>query len=205
MRAAKILRCFAFFWVVILSVATFEYIKFKPDTGFLKLKQEAVRSGWYLPAFYSHIFASSVILICGFFQFSKRIAPGSKTHRLLGKIYIYGVLFFAAPGAYVMCFFIGRGTGVFTSFILQNTLWVIFTTWSIFSIRKGDITSHINMGIRSYSLAFAAVTLRFYIWLFHILENGVNIEHSYLFIAVLSWFPNLILVEILIRRNAHTI
>ena len=50
---------------------------------------------------------------------------------------------------------------------------------------------------RSYALAFAAVTLRFYIFLFTVLGNGVGFAHNYLIIAFLSWVPNLILVEII--------
>ena len=54
---------------------------------------------------------------------------------------------------------------------------------------------------RSHALAFAAVTLRFYIWLFHVLGDGVAFENNYLIIALLSWIPNLILVEIINRRD----
>jgi len=178
-----------------------ETIGFKPDTGFLKLKQLAVASGYYLPAFYSHIFGSSVVLLAGLFQFSKKVRANVHAHRFLGRIYVYGVLLFSAPGAYIMTFFINRGTGVFLSFFVQNTLWIIFTIASLLAIKKGNVNQHIFMTRRSYALAFAAVTLRFYIWLFHVLGDGVAFENNYLIIALLSWIPNLILVEIINRRD----
>jgi len=201
MKPASLTWYFALFWVSILSFATLEYIGFKPDTGFLKLKQAAVVTGWYLSAFYSHIFGSAVVLLAGLFQFNKRVRSNLKTHRFLGRIYIFGILFFSAPGAYVMTFFINRGAGVFISFFIQNTLWIVFTIAALSAIKNGKIETHIAMTRRSYALAFAAVTLRLYIWLFSVLGNGVNFEHNYLIIALISWVPNLILVEILNRKE----
>jgi uncharacterized membrane protein len=195
---AKILRGLALIWILILSVGTvYYYGSFNTHEGFLLLKQFAIKTGIYLPAFYAHIFASSLILLVGFAQFSKRIYSNKKLHRLLGKIYVFGVLFFAAPGAYIMTFFIHRGTGVFISFCLQNTLWILSTIAAWRFAVAGRIPLHVCMVRRSYALAFAAVTLRFYIWLFTVLGNGVNFENNYLIIAFLSWVPNLILVELI--------
>ena len=193
--AGKLIRYFAFILVLILCLGTLPYLSFKPDIMFLKLKQFAVKTGFYLPAFYAHIFGASTILIAGFFQFSKRVQDNKKLHRLLGKIYVFGVLFFAAPGAYIMTFFIHRGTSVFISFLLQNTLWIIFTAsaWALIKNRKID--SHIMMMRRSYSLAFAAVTLRFYIWTLTVFGHGVAFENNYLIIAFASWVPNLLVAE----------
>jgi uncharacterized membrane protein len=181
---------------VILSLGTFYlYGNFKTNEGFLLLKQFAVKTGLYLPAFYAHIFGGSLILLVGFAQFSQRVYNNRKLHRALGKVYVYGVLLFSAPGAYVMTFFIHRGPGVFVSFLIQNTLWVVTTAMAWRYAMQGNIPAHICMMRRSYGLAFAAVTLRLYIWLFTVLGNGVNFEHNYLIIAFLSWVPNLLLVE----------
>ncbi|WP_419700797.1 DUF2306 domain-containing protein [Mucilaginibacter sp. NFX135] len=195
---ARLLRYFAFFWIVVLSLGTFaQYLNFKQDTVFLSFKQAAIETGWYMPAFYCHIFGSSIILLAGFFQFSKKVYSNRPLHRALGKLYVFGVLFFAAPGAYVMTLFINRGKGVFASFLIQNTLWVAFTLSAFLLVKNGKIDEHVKMMRRSYALAFAAVTLRFYIWLFTVLGNGVNFENNYLIIAFLSWVPNLLLVELI--------
>jgi hypothetical protein len=193
----KTLRVIAFFWIFILCAGTLQYLNFNTDYNFLHLKQFAVKTGFYLPAFYCHIFGSSIILLAGFFQFSKKVYTHRKLHKAFGKLYVFGVLFFAAPGAYVMTLFIHRGTGVSISFLLQNTLWVICTTSAWLLIKKGNIDGHVKMMRRSYGLAFAAVTLRFYIWMFTVLGNGVNFNNNYLIIAFLSWIPNLLLVELI--------
>ncbi|MDN5286973.1 MAG: putative rane protein [Mucilaginibacter sp.] len=198
----RLLRYFAFFWILILSLGTFvQYLNFKHDTVFLSFKQAAIKTGWYMPAFYCHIFGSSIILIAGFFQFSKKVYNNRPLHKALGKLYIFGVLFFAAPGAYVMTLFINRGKGVFASFLIQNTLWVAFTLSAFLLIKNSKVNAHVKMMRRSYALAFAAVTLRFYIWLFTVLGNGVNFENNYLIIAFLSWVPNLLLVELINRYD----
>lgn len=199
-----ILRCFAFFWIIALSGSTlYSYITSPRSSFFLQIKEAAVATGWYLPAFYAHIFGSSIILLAGFFQFAKIVYTNKPLHRALGKLYVFGVLFFAAPGAYVMTLFINRGTGVFISFLLQNTLWMVFTLAALLLVKKAKIDEHIKMMNRSYALAFGAVTLRFYIWMFSVMGIGVDFENNYLIIAFLSWVPNLIFVEILFKYQKN--
>lgn len=203
---ARLLRYFAFFWILFLCAGTiYQYINFKHDTYFIHLKQAAVATGWYLPAFYCHIFSSSIILLAGFFQFSKTVYNNRPLHKALGKLYVFGVLFFAAPGAYIMTLYINRGMFVFASFFIQNTLWVVFTLLAFLLVRKGKVDAHIKMMHRSYALAFGAVMLRFYIWLFMRLGIGVDFENNYIIISFLSWVPNLILVELINRYNKSPI
>jgi uncharacterized membrane protein len=196
--AQRLLWYFAFFWVVILCAGTFiQYYDFKNQSSFLQIKQAAVKTGWYLPAFYCHIIGSSIILLAGFFQFSKKVYNNRPLHKALGKLYVFGVLFFAAPGAYVMTFFVNRGKGVFASFFLQNTLWITFTLAAWVLVKNGKITDHVKMMRRSYALAFAAVTLRFYIWMLTVFGHGVAFENNYIIIAFVSWVPNLLLAELI--------
>ncbi len=69
----RLLWYFAFFWILILCGGTFlQYWDFKHHSAFLEIKQAAIKTGWYLPAFYCHIIGSSIILLAGFFQFSKK-------------------------------------------------------------------------------------------------------------------------------------
>ena len=204
--AVRILWYFAFFWVFVLCAGTFiQYLDFKHDTRFLQIKHQAVLTGWYMPAFYNHIFISSIILLIGFFQFSKQVYSNRSLHKALGKAYVFGVLFFAAPGAYVMTLFVNRGAGVFASFLMQNTLWVACTLAAWLFIIKGNVTGHVQMMRRSYALAFGAVTLRLYIWLFSTFGHGVDFENNYLIIAFLSWVPNLMAVELINRCGVKTV
>jgi len=194
--AVRLLWYFAFFWVAILCAGTFlQYYDFKNNSAFLQIKQAAVKTGWYLPAFYCHIIGSSIILLVGFFQFSKKVYNSCPLHKALGKVYVFGVLFFSAPGAYIMTLFIDRGKWVFISFLIQNTLWVLFTLAAWIFIKNGNVDDHVKMMRRSYALAFGAVTLRFYIFLFTVFGHGVGFANNYIIISFSSWIPNLLLVE----------
>jgi uncharacterized membrane protein len=201
----RLLWYFAFFWVLTLCTGVFvQYVGMAHQTKFLEIKYAAIQTGWYLPAFYCHIIGSAVILLAGFFQFSKKVYNNRPLHKALGKLYVFGILFFSAPGAYIMTFFIDRGSWVFTSFFLQNTLWVTFTLIAFVQIRNGKVAEHIKMMRRSYALAFAAVTLRFYIWILTALGYGVGFENNYIIIAFMSWVPNLFIAELVNYYNKET-
>ncbi|CAN5530162.1 hypothetical protein BH09BAC6_BH09BAC6_13800 [soil metagenome] len=132
---------------------------------------------------------------CRFFPILKKIYSNRPLHKNLGKIYVFGVLLLAAPGAYILTLFINRGLGVFASFLVQNTLRITFTLAAWLFIKKGRVDDHIRMMRRSYSLAFAAVTLKLYIWLFTIFGHRVSFHNNYIIIAFSSWVPNLLLAE----------
>jgi len=183
--------------VIGLAINSLTYINFDPSYSFLRLKQQAVASGWYLPAYYSHVLVSGLVLVAGFFQlFPASTRRFLRVHRALGYFYVMGILFFCAPGALGMSLFVNRGPWVLVSFLLQSALWFYFTAMAFDRIRKHDIAGHKLWMWRSYGLTFAAVTLRFYIFL---TGRGVDLTtpQAYAVLAWLSWIPNLLLVEIL--------
>ncbi|HMV10128.1 MAG TPA: DUF2306 domain-containing protein [Cyclobacteriaceae bacterium] len=188
--------------VVSLSLNALSYFNFNFTYGFLRLKQAAIATGWYLPAYYSHVLAAGLILILGLFQLRTTLSlRWRKLHRFLGKCYAYGILFFAAPGGLVMSFFINRGVWVLTSFILQSTCWFVFTALAVRAVKTGNIEEHGRWMWRSYALTFAAVTLRLYVFLFTS-SYDMSAPEAYGIIAWLSWTVNLIVVEIYLRLKS---
>ena len=180
---------------VLLAANALSYANFDAHYGFLKLKQQAIASGWYLPAYYSHVLISGLILVAGFFQlFPWSSGKFPRVHRALGYFYVTGILFFAAPGALGMSLFIGRGPWVLSSFLLQGVLWFYFTAVAFREIRKRNIAAHKRWMWRSYALTFAAITLRVYIF---ILSREVDLSRPEMYAALawLSWVPNLVVVE----------
>ncbi|HEU5145861.1 MAG TPA: DUF2306 domain-containing protein [Chryseosolibacter sp.] len=205
MMVLSIARNIGVFVVVLLAVAlaynALSYINFDPHYGFLRLKQAAIATGWYLPGYYSHVLLGGLILVIGLFQVipvSRRKFP--RLHRYLGYIYVIGILAFAAPGGLLMSFFIDRGPFVLASFVLQATLWFYFTAMAFDRIRKRDIIAHRAFMWRSYALTFAAITLRVYIFLTS-WSFDLSQPEAYAVLAWLSWVPNLIVVEVFIRRG----
>jgi hypothetical protein len=193
---------FFVFLGIALWLNTFSYLNFNPEFGFLKLKQEAVATGWYLPAFYSHIFVGGLVLTVGFFQFSKKMRKKlPKVHRFLGYIYFFGILLFAGPGGMVMSFFVNRGGIVFMSFLLQCALWFFFTYVAFRKIMERKIVEHEHWTMRSFSLTLAAITLRLYIFAGSYFID-LNSSSAYGTFAFLSWVPNIIVAELLIQRKS---
>lgn len=189
---------------VSLAFNALSYINFDSGYGFLRLKQQAIATGWYLPFYYSHVLIGGIILVTGLFQ----LHPLSqkkfrRMHRALGYFYVMGILFFAAPGGLIMSLFIGRGPLVLASFLLQSVLWFYFTAMAFDRIRKRDVIAHRNWMWRSYALTFAAITLRVYIF-FVSWSYDLHQPQAYATLAWLSWVPNLLVAEWFIHRATRT-
>ncbi|MBT1711191.1 DUF2306 domain-containing protein [Fulvivirgaceae bacterium PWU5] len=183
---------------VLLAVNALSYANFDVQYGFLRLKQQAIQTGWYLPAYYSHVLISGVILVAGLFLVFPASRNFPQVHRMLGYVYVMGILFFSAPGALGMSLFIQRGPWVLASFLLQGVLWFYFTAVAFSRIRRKDVTGHRQWMWRSYALTFAAVTLRLYIYM---TSSSVDLSSpkAYALLAWLSWVPNLLVAELLIN------
>ena len=182
-----------------LSINALSYLNRDSEYGFLRLKKDAIATGWYLPAYYAHVLIAGVILLIGFFQIHPTFGlRWRKTHRLLGKIYVGGILFFSAPGGLVMSIFINRGPVVQASFVLQCAIWFTCTWLAYVRIQQHDIQAHRQWILRSFALTLAAIMLRIYVflgsWSFDLTQPT-----SYATIAWLSWVPNLIICEWYLR------
>jgi hypothetical protein len=186
---------------VLLGLNTFTYLNFDPTYGFLKLKQEAIATGWYLPFYYSHIFIGGLVLIAGFIQFNRNIRiKFSLVHRRCGYLYVFGILFLAAPGGMVMSFFINRGPMVLLSFITQCSLWIYFTAGAFRKITQRKVGEHEEWMMRSFALTLAAITLRIYIFVGSFYFD-LNQPTAYAVLAWSSWVPNILFTEYTILRK----
>ncbi len=201
----KVLRLLGLGLLILLAVPlainALTYLNFDVHYSFLKLKQQAIATGWYLPAYYSHVLMAALILVIGIFQIHEEWRQRwPAVHRSLGKVYVFGILCLAAPGGFIMSFFIHRGPWVAASFILQCVSWTVSTYLALHYIRKGEIAQHRQWMWRSYSLTLAAITLRVYVFMS---SWSLDLAHptTYATIAWLSWVPNLLICEGYIRMK----
>ena len=143
---------------------------------------------------YTHVFASSVALALGPFQFSNRLRQMIPVwHRWSGRIYLsVGVLVGGISGLYMAQFAYG-GLVARSGFMLLALSWLFTGLMAYLAIRRLDIQSHRRWMVRNFSLTFAAVTLRIYLGLSF--AAGLRFEDFYPVIAWLCWVPNLMLVE----------
>ncbi|MEQ9303464.1 MAG: DUF2306 domain-containing protein [Marinoscillum sp.] len=158
---------------------------------------------WWI-AFYTHISFGAVALLTGWSQFSRKIrAKKIRLHRILGKIYLIGILFAGTAGLYLALHANGGwiAQAGFTGMALS---WLTTSILAYLAIRKLNIESHRIWMIRSYSLAFSAVTLR--LWLpFFDFALGMGFDYSYTIISWLSWVPNLFVAQYFIQRNSDLV
>lgn len=206
MRGIKKAGYFALLLAAVpLAINALSYINFNASYGFLQLKESAIGTGWYLPAYYAHVLVAGIVLLIGIWQ----IHPiwglrWRKLHKTMGKIYVVGILFFSAPGGFIMSLFINRGPWVLSSFLLQCSMWFVCTYLAYHYIRKGDVQAHRHWMLRSYALTLAAITLRVYVflssWSFDLSQPA-----AYATIAWLSWIPNLLICELYLAANRRRI
>jgi uncharacterized membrane protein len=153
---------------------------------------------------YAHIFAASVALLLGPFQFSTRLRtsrPG--VHRWMGRVYLaIGVLVGGVAGL-IMSFNAFGGPIARVGFACLALTW-LYTGFSAYrAIRASDTASHRRWMVRNFALTFAAVTLR--IWLPGSMAAGVDAEVAYRIIAWLCWVPNLLVAEFVFNRAARLV
>ena len=188
------------FFVYLMAGISIPYFSFRYDVGFLLTKQAVLHHSIWRQAFYIHVGTSTFVLLTGIFQFIKPLRLKKPAlHRLLGKIYVIIVLFFSAPSGFVMALYANGGIWAKTSFTIISLLWWVFTLLAYIKAKNKDFKSHEAFMYRSYALTLTAITLRTYVL---ILPHFIHLHSNqmYTLVAWLSWVPNLIVAEILIRK-----
>lgn len=173
------------------------------QAGFVRLKlmfMSTLNLFWYI-MLYIHIVFSVVALVIGpFTLFSKFREKNINWHRILGKIYMIGILFGGVSGLY-LAFYATGGLVSQLGFGCLSIFWMITASQALVKIKHKKIYNHQKWMIRNYSLTFAAVTLRIWLVLFTFLFGFKNFNLSYAMIAWLCWVPNLIVAELIIQRK----
>ncbi|UKN03875.1 DUF2306 domain-containing protein [Paracrocinitomix mangrovi] len=195
---------------VFLFTITAKYLTFQPDLNFLLVKQDLIFDTVWRPTFYLHVTSGMIVILIGPFQFLKAFRNKQmKLHRLIGKIYAYGILIIAAPTGLIMAYYAEGGILSTYAFIIMSVLWFFTTLMAVITVKKKDLIGHQKWMYRSYALSFAAVTLRLLVPLMSEPFVGYYLgssheEQTYIITvatAWLSWIINLIVAEILIRKN----
>jgi uncharacterized membrane protein len=183
----------------ILFYTTALYFSFCTACNFLLAKQELIDNGFWMSAFYVHITGGMLALVTGPLQFIPSFRNRFlRVHRSLGKVYLAAILFIGAPSGLFMAFYAEGGIWGSIGFTLMALLW-LGTTWMAYeTIRKRDIAGHRAWMTRSFALTFAAITLR--VWV-PVASDYLHLDPGFIETssAWISWIPNLIVAEILLR------
>ncbi len=147
-----------------------------------------------------HFVGGGVALALGAFQLNAALRSRRiQLHRILGRVYVASVLIGGVSGLRLAIASQG-GMIAHAGFGVLACAWLFTTVRGFLRIRAGDDIDHRAWMIRSYSLTFAAVTLRIYLPLS--LVAGVRFEVAYPAIAWLCWVPNIIVADRLFLRRS---
>ncbi|HQV05270.1 MAG TPA: DUF2306 domain-containing protein, partial [Chitinophagaceae bacterium] len=155
------------FWIPIVAFSllliynTLPYLSFSKDFSFIEERSFLFQSNFYNACFYIHISAGALCIGSALVQFSRYILKKSKAvHRFFGKIYVFVVLFLAAPTGLYMSFFAKGSFWERALFMFMAIWWFITTLNGLTTIHKRNVIAHKVWMIRSYAMAMTAVTFR---------------------------------------------
>ncbi|HVU57486.1 MAG TPA: DUF2306 domain-containing protein [Puia sp.] len=200
LRVAAI-AALAFFTFLMVRLSL-PYTAMNSNVGFLTTKQRVYHIFYWRVSFYTHVFTSCLVLIAGFTQFNPWLLRRyPRVHRRMGWVYLVTVVFVSGPAAFMMAWHANGGLPARTSFTLLSLLWVLFTFYAGWKVVKKDFAAHGAFMFRSYALTLSAITLRLYTYISAFLPLAASPREIYITTAWLSWAPNLIIAEMLIRSG----
>lgn len=158
-------------------------------------------------AFYIHVVFGGIALIAGPLQFARGMRERApRFHRWVGRVSIGAILIAAVAGLVIAPVNSAGFVGVL-GFGALALLWGGFAVLGYRAIRRRDIHAHREWMTRTFALTYAAVTLRLWIPVLMMLfiATGTPPDNAfasaYVFVPFLSWVPNLLFAEWLIRRS----
>jgi uncharacterized membrane protein len=186
-----------------VSVGLYPLLYFFMDEsqGLLSSKSpEILESTIWNIAFRLHIFPGGIALLTGWSQFNSKLRTTRLSlHRTLGKIYVAAVLISGLAGLYI-AFYATGGMVSQWGFGLLAVAWLTTTAMAFSKIKAMDLDAHQQWMIRSYALAFAAVTLRIHLPFMQVVM-GMDFIDAYRIVAWLCWVPNLLVAELIVSRR----
>ncbi|RXM39193.1 hypothetical protein BOQ62_12710 [Chryseobacterium sp. CH21] len=189
----KIIKATALFLVLLFSILMLktisQYTSLEKNIRFLTFKQQVVDNPYWMAFFYIHIFSITLCLLAGLTQFSSGfLAENRNLHQIIGKIYVYNILFINVPACFVLGLFSNGGLIGIAGFLIQDFLWAYFTVTAVLSIKKGNINRHRMYMILSYSVTNTAITFRI---VKHLFYNEAKYDYQ-LFYGLNVWAALLI-------------
>ncbi|MFE2872783.1 DUF2306 domain-containing protein [Embleya sp. NPDC059259] len=158
----------------------------------------ADRPLWARAFLYAHIVAAGLALLLSPGQLSSRVRRRSpRLHRICGRVTLACILVGGAAGLVLAPLNLTGAVGT-AGFGLLAVSWVACALMGLRTIRRGAVAEHRRWMQRAFAFTYAAVTLR--LWLV-LLVPITDFDRAYKVVPFLCWVPNLIVVELLLRRR----
>jgi len=197
-RSSVLLLWFLSFGVALVSLR-FLILGISPTFGAVPVMADHIANRNL--AFVLHVSASPIVLITGLFQFVPKLRIRRPAlHRWTGRIYVLSAMIGGLAGLALAYGSMSDRPIAAAGFGMLAIVWIGITAHAIRLAITGQTAEHRRWMLRSYALAFSAVTLRLELPLFFIFTN---MEYGAItaYIAWLCWVPNLIFAEWWLRRR----
>ena len=148
---------------------------------------------FYQVALYTHIIAAPLAFFCSMIQVC---FPKNAYHQTVGSVYVFSVLFLAAPSGLVMSFFAIGGTWGTINFGILSLLWGSYTFKAYQATLQRNRQQHIRFIIGSFIITQSAILLRLFSYVNHQVDFLTGTD-GYLLVSVLSWLPGMVIYEVL--------
>ena len=151
---------------------------------------------WWLAM---HAMFASTALLVGAVQFSAALRerrPG--IHKSIGRIYVVSCLLGGVAG-FLLALGSSAGAGASIGFGGLAIAWIATNVLGWRSALTRRLAAHRRWMIRSWALTLSAVTLRIYLPIAEV--SHMPEEASYAAISFLCWIPNLMVAELVLRRE----
>lgn len=201
--ATGLLRAILFWTMVLLCLGIGGYALFAYTTRPIgEMVHPDIRRNFqeHRAGIVTHAIGASIALMLGPWQFIGKLrARVPRLHRWMGRIYLLGILVGGLAGLYMSWFAFGGwvSTGGFGTLAL---LWLWTGVQAYRTARARQFAAHRAWMIRNFALALSAVTLR--IGLPIGFGMGWPFEVFYPALAWVSWVPNLLVAEWMVRPKA---
>lgn len=157
------------------------------------------RPDWVRGAFLAHVVFGGLALLLSPLQLSARLRTRlPRLHRVTGRIVLASIAVAGTAGFLLSWFNVAGAVGT-AGFGALAILWVTFAALGLRAVLRGDTATHRAWMMRTFAMTYAAVTLR--VWLIALIPVLGDFHGAHLLVPFLSWVPNLIVVELILRRQ----
>jgi hypothetical protein len=196
-------RMAVLWWAAMLLSAGLALVSWRYVAGVGPLAPGVIANMFAWPWLLIHVAGAATALLLVPLQLMPRLraaAPGF--HRWSGRAYALGCLIGATAGL-VLALGSTAGPIAATGFGGLAICWFATTALGWRTALQRRFAAHRRWMLRSFALTFAAVTLRLYLPLVPL--AGLSFMTGYRAISFLCWIPNLVLVELYLRRSRITL
>lgn len=142
-----------------------------------------------------------IALLIGPFQFWGDLrALWPRLHRVLGYLYVTGVVLAAVTG-FEMGTMAHGGLFARTTFCAMAALWLYTALRAVQTAVAGRVEAHRRWMLRNFVLTFGAVLIRVYLAL--LMQLDFDFERVYPMTAWCAWVPNLLVLELVLAKPGY--